>query len=571
MRDFLILILFLQLLPSLGRTQEVVMQFDASEAVNFIVTDPKGRRTGVDPRYKAKPDDWLWLEEIPKANYAFMSVGNLDPNGPVEVFMEFVYHFNSPEGDGVYTVQVIGNNLSTFELFVDASGRDRAKTQDAMFETRNIPIDKDSVITYLFTYHGAPGSPVSLVKVVSASSLLQDVAAMRKLNWITSQATVDKYVSLYTAYGTQFAEKDFDGAHVTLSTVITNLRADSAIWVTADAYKSLRADADQLLNELRPAPLVLSLEPSTILVRSGAFTLIVTGCNFVSGSTVYWNGSARTTTFLADTSLRATILASDVAKVDSPLVTVKNPDGSESNALRFTILKTVPMLLDDLRALLAQLSARGEVGDGSFVKQFDKDLQQAKQEYEKRDSIGCAQQLESFQRDLKKEYLAKPKKNDNRFVTEDAYKLLYFNTQYVMERAITLPPRSYAPLVDQLTSLRAQIRSDAQQGFLGGEILLKGLEIMVDGAKQRLQRRDSVGTALYVSFFQQTVRQTYELTKGRPIGKIYVKPEGYISLYYRAGYILEKLPEPLGQFMPRMEPELEQELQRYQRQVEQQK
>jgi hypothetical protein len=406
---------------------------------------------------------------------------------------------------------------------------------------------------------------------ISQDYVNRELAAMRKKNWIFNQGTADKYLSLFSTAFTYIEQRDFATARTTLETIQTELGKDSIISIRKDAVSDLRSDANGLIGQLPSVPVVASLEPSTALAGSSGFRLTVSGSYFVRASTVYWNGSARTTTFLANTSLRATILASDVAKVDSPLVTVKNPDGSESNALRFTILKTVPMLLDDLRALLAQLSARGEVGDGGFIKQLDKDLQQAKQEYEKRDSIGCAQELESFQRELKKEYLAKPKKNDNRFVTEDAYKLLYFNAQYVMERAITLPPRSYAPLVDQLTSLRAQIRSDAQQGFLGGEILLKGLEIMVDGAKQRLQRRDSVGTALYVSFFQQTVRQTYELTKGRPIGKIYVKPEGYISLYYRAGYLLEKLPEPLGQFMPRMEPELEQELQRYQRQVEQQK
>jgi hypothetical protein len=236
-----------------------------------------------------------------------------------------------------------------------------------------------------------------------------------------------------------------------------------------------------------------------------------------------------------------------------------------------TTITPTNVLLDTLISLKHQVFSKGWLGDQKFMQELDRDLQNARTRLAKRDSIGCAQELETFQQEVRKEYLAKPKKNDKRFVTEDAYKLLCFNAQYVIERVITLPPRPYAPLVDQLTSLRAQIRSDAQQGFLGGEILLKGLEIMVDGAKQRLQRRDSVGTALYVSFFQQTVRQTYELTKGRPIGKIYVKPEGYISLYYRAGYILEKLPEPLGQFMPKMEPELEQELQRYQRQVEQQR
>jgi hypothetical protein len=250
---------------------------------------------------------------------------------------------------------------------------------------------------------------------------------------------------------------------------------------------------------------------------------------------------------------------------------IKDADRQQSIPVDVSAITPTPVLLDTLIALTQQAYTSGWIGNQQFVHQLDRDLQNASTKLAKRDSIGSAQELEAFQQEVRKEYLAKPKKNDKRFVTEDAYKLLYFNAQYVIERVITLPARSYAPLLDQLTALRAQIRIDAQNGFLGGEILLRGLEIMVDGAKQRLQRQDSVGTALYVLLFQQTVRQTHELTKSRPIGKIYVKAEGYISLYYRASYIMETLPEPFGHVMPKMEPELEQELQRHQRQVEQQR
>jgi hypothetical protein len=49
-----------------------------------------------------------------------------------------------------------------------------------------------------------------------------------------------------------------------------------------------------------------------------------------------------------------------------------------------------------------------------------------------------------------------------------------------------------------------------------------------------------------------------------------VKPEGYISLYYRAGYILEQLPETnkFGSSMPKLEPELEKELKEYEKEVD---
>jgi hypothetical protein len=244
-----------------------------------------------------------------------------------------------------------------------------------------------------------------------------------------------------------------------------------------------------------------------------------------------------------------------------------------ANPMRISLTEVTPAntLLDTLIALTQQAFSNKQLGDQRFLQELDRDLQQAKTKLAKNDSIACAQELESFQRELTKEDLAKSKKNDKRFVSEDAYKSLYFNAHYIVDRVITRPPRSYALLLDRLAALRAQIRTDAQDGFLGGELLLKGLEVMVDGARLRLQRQDSLGTALYLALFRQTVSQTYKLTKSRTIGKLYVRAEGYISLYYRAGYILEGLPEPAGLFLPKMEPELEQELQRYQRQVEQQK
>jgi hypothetical protein len=241
-----------------------------------------------------------------------------------------------------------------------------------------------------------------------------------------------------------------------------------------------------------------------------------------------------------------------------------------SVSIDVTTITPTNVFLDTLLALTHQAFTTNQLGDRRFLQELDRDLQQAKSDLAKNDSIGCAQELEEFQREVKKEYLAKPKKNDKRFVSEEAYKSLYFNALYIIDRVITRPPRSYVPLFDQLTALRAQIRVDAEQGFLGGEILLKGLEAMVDGAKLRLQRQDSLRTALYLTLFRQTVRQTYQLSKNWTIGKLYVKPEGYISLYYRAGYVLEGLPEPAGLLLPKMEPELEQELRRYQRQAEQQ-
>ena len=87
-----------------------------------------------------------------------------------------------------------------------------------------------------------------------------------------------------------------------------------------------------------PTPTITSLSPSSAIAGGPAFTLTVTGTNFVSGSTVESRGSARTTTYLSATQLTAAILASDIAAVGTASVTVVNPAaGGTSNTVTFTI------------------------------------------------------------------------------------------------------------------------------------------------------------------------------------------------------------------------------------------
>jgi peptidoglycan/xylan/chitin deacetylase (PgdA/CDA1 family) len=82
---------------------------------------------------------------------------------------------------------------------------------------------------------------------------------------------------------------------------------------------------------------ITGINPTSVLAGSSAFTLQVTGVNFVSGSTVRWNGSGRTTTYISATQLQAAISASDIATQGVASVTVSNPDGTVSGALSFQI------------------------------------------------------------------------------------------------------------------------------------------------------------------------------------------------------------------------------------------
>jgi hypothetical protein len=93
-----------------------------------------------------------------------------------------------------------------------------------------------------------------------------------------------------------------------------------------------------------PAPTATSLSPSSANAGGSAFTLMVTGTNFVSSSAVQWNGAARSTTFISGTQVNAAISAGDIANGGTVPVTVMNPapGGGTSNALTFTINNPVP-------------------------------------------------------------------------------------------------------------------------------------------------------------------------------------------------------------------------------------
>jgi hypothetical protein len=98
---------------------------------------------------------------------------------------------------------------------------------------------------------------------------------------------------------------------------------------------------------LNPVPTLNSpLSPSSATAGGAAFTLTVSGTNFITSSVVQWNGTGLTTTYASSTQLTATVPASDIAAAGTASVTVFNPSpgGGTSNALSFTITKSLPVV-----------------------------------------------------------------------------------------------------------------------------------------------------------------------------------------------------------------------------------
>ena len=86
-------------------------------------------------------------------------------------------------------------------------------------------------------------------------------------------------------------------------------------------------------------PAISALSPASVTAGSPAFTLVVTGTDFINGSVVYWNGTAIPTTFSGPLQLTASVSATLVALAGTAGVTVVTPapGGGTSNSLPFTI------------------------------------------------------------------------------------------------------------------------------------------------------------------------------------------------------------------------------------------
>ncbi len=99
-----------------------------------------------------------------------------------------------------------------------------------------------------------------------------------------------------------------------------------------------------------PVPALSSLSPSGATAGDPAFTLTVVGSSFIPGAVVRWNGSNRTTTYVGNSQLRATITMADIGSEGTALVTVFNPGpgGGVSNVLTFTIVSPPPPPPDPL-------------------------------------------------------------------------------------------------------------------------------------------------------------------------------------------------------------------------------
>jgi hypothetical protein len=174
------------------------------------------------------------------------------------------------------------------------------------------------------------------------------------------------------------------------------------------------------------------------------------------------------------------------------------------------------------------LKARNELNEGDTIKASP---------------IGASRELEKFIKKVERI----SKRSD--VMTDEAYALLKYNAEYLLEHLITLPPKPKGTLLEQIDSLKIEVQNQSKKKNIGGVIFVKGLTLLIDKARKELVKKDSSETALYIALFQLVVDETWELTqkleeKKKKFAALYVLDEAYIVLHHRAEYILEALPEP---------------------------
>lgn len=113
-----------------------------------------------------------------------------------------------------------------------------------------------------------------------------------------------------------------------------------------------------------PPPSITVLSPSAVAAGVNGLTLTVFGSNFLSLSSVLWNGSPLATEFVSSTELQAQVSSSDVIAGGSVAITVKTPSpgGGTSNALPFTILSSTSNHAPLLTSLYPNAIAAGSPG-----------------------------------------------------------------------------------------------------------------------------------------------------------------------------------------------------------------
>jgi dienelactone hydrolase len=187
---------------------------------------------------------------------------------------------------------------------------------------------------------------VAVSKTAKLTATVQNDRGNQGVTWNLTQGTTNCAPGCGT-----IAPANTTSGMAVVYTAPGTVPATSAVTVkatsVADGTQSDTATVNVVAVAPNAVPLINQiLSPVTAKVGGPAFTLTVSGTGFANGATVNWNGSARSTTYVSNTEVQASVIAADIAKAGTAVITVINPNpgGGTSNQVFFETTLPSPTL-----------------------------------------------------------------------------------------------------------------------------------------------------------------------------------------------------------------------------------
>ena len=255
------------------------------------------------------------------------TITSLSPNGVTVGGAAFTLTVNGTGYVSGSQVKFNGNARTT--TFVSATqltaailASDIATVGTANVTVTNAAPGGGTTANFAFTISSAPNPVPTLTSISPTNGILGQPVnlTLTGTNFITGS------IVNFGAFGDTGGTVSNGGTTLTITIPGAQLAATGNINVTvtnpAPGGGTSSAQVFQIFN---PVPTITSLSPSSATVGGAAFTLTVSGTNFISGAVVDFNGNNRTTTFISSTQITAAILASDLTAPGTAFVNVTNP------------------------------------------------------------------------------------------------------------------------------------------------------------------------------------------------------------------------------------------------------
>lgn len=238
--------------------------------------------------------------------------------------------------------------------------------------SENHPYAKE-VIGLYYKYQKPPKFSPSLEIVENIDSLISYSNQLYSYGWIGDEIFVNSLIPILEVAKSSILNSDSLQCRIEIHNYqqnVDNVFKDSLNsdpqFVLREGWNILYWNAQYILDrlpEIPPIPDVEEIIPSLTTPNDSGFTLTVKGANFTINSVVYWNGTAKSTGYLSDSSLSVDINPGEVSSTGNIPVWVIEQVLS-SDTLEFRIVSSLPESVEPVVECIR------DNGDGSYTAYF---------------------------------------------------------------------------------------------------------------------------------------------------------------------------------------------------------